>query len=535
MIHEDTASYSQGQKYRRGVSKPEGFGGAADARRARRPMDWLRQRRSNEDAALAAARKSASSYSAVGSRFTPRPAQVLSMFDLALIACSNAAMLLGVHGRLGVLSFAQAAIASVCIITANMVFLYAMGCFRRDAIVSKQNAISRLPIVIGLAAVVFFLALHFGLPLAFPQDRVYLSISRCATISFVCAGVSLVALVISRYVFFAMMHRQWFQRRIMVIGSGPRASHLLSLMNHEPHKSHAHLIFVDEDVLRARNAEPADGAKPGRSGCKSPEKLATEHGVDEIVIAVDDSRGLPFEGLLACKVRGVPITDYHSFIERETGRVDLRFIDPSYLVYSHGFQMRALDRIAKRSLDILFSLVLLSICLPVFAMASLAIWLEGGGAIFYRQERVTQGDRVFWLYKLRTMRPDAEKDGARWASSSDSRITKVGKFLRRTRIDEIPQILNILKGDMSLVGPRPERPVFVDEIGKEVGMFALRHGVKTGLTGWAQINYPYGASIEDAARKLEYDLYYMKNYNWFRDISIILQTIRIVILQEGVR
>jgi lipopolysaccharide/colanic/teichoic acid biosynthesis glycosyltransferase len=186
-------------------------------------------------------------------------------------------------------------------------------------------------------------------------------------------------------------------------------------------------------------------------------------------------------------------------------------------------------------MDIVLSVVLLSICLPVFACAMLAIWLEGGGAIFYRQERVTQSNRVFWLYKLRTMRTDAEKDGARWASSTDSRVTKVGKFLRRTRIDEIPQLLNILKGDMSLVGPRPERPVFIDQISQEVQMFALRHGVKTGLTGWAQINYPYGASIEDAKRKLEYDLYYMKNYSWFRDISIILQTVRIVILQEGAR
>ncbi|MDE2181847.1 MAG: TIGR03013 family PEP-CTERM/XrtA system glycosyltransferase [Alphaproteobacteria bacterium] len=474
---------------------------------------------------------------AAGSRLRPRPTQVLAAFDLSTLAIFNIGILLSTAGRLGAHWPSETAFATAFALFADMIFLYAMGCFRKDAIVSKQNAIARLPIVVAMGAAAFFVILHFALPFAYPTERIYLSISRCVTISLVSAGASLTGLILSRYVFFAMLHRQWFRRRIMILGRGERALHLLSLMTREPYSSQVQLVVIDEGIVkRCAQPEEADALdKKADPAQQSLELLSTRLSIDEIVIASDDAHNLPFESLLACKVKGVPITSYHAFIERETGRVDLRFIDPSYLVYSNGFQMRAMDRIAKRTMDIILSLVLLSVCLPVFALAMLAIWIEGGGAIFYKQERVTRGNRVFWLYKLRTMRPDAEKDGARWAAKADSRITKVGAFLRRTRIDEIPQLLNIIRGDMSLVGPRPERPMFVDEIGREVQMFTLRHGVKTGLTGWAQINYPYGASIEDAERKLEYDLYYMKNYSWFRDISIILQTIRIIVLQEGAR
>ena len=523
MIHDSAGMFSQAARNPLVESKTDAFV-AADT--------WQRPVARSAPGPRYHYRKNKKAPGTAGSRLRPRPTHVLAFFDLALLAVANIGMLLSTVGRLGGHWPSETAFATALALCANMVFLYAMGCFRKDAIVSKPNAISRLPIVIALSAGVFFLILHFALPLAYPTERIYLSISRCMTISLVSAGASLAALVISRYAFFAMMHRQWFRRRIMVLGRGDRALHLLSLMTREPHASQVQLVVIDEGIV----TRPTQGdAKSHDSVQHGLEQLATRLAIDEIVIASDDAHRLPFESLLACKVCGVPITSYHSFIERETGRVDLRYIDPSYLVYSNGFQMRMMDRMLKRTMDIVLSLVLLSVCLPVFALAVLAIWLEGGGAIFYRQERVTQGNRVFWLYKLRTMRPDAEKDGACWASKSDSRITRVGAFLRRTRIDEIPQLLNILRGDMSLVGPRPERPVFIDKIGQEVQMFALRHGVKTGLTGWAQINYPYGASIEDAERKLEYDLYYMKNYSWFRDISIILQTIRIIVLQEGAR
>ncbi len=470
----------------------------------------------------------------VGGRFIPRPAVSLFLLDALCNSAAIGGILIGTHSRLGVASMPQAAIVAVFAVAVLEMFLYAMGCYRRDALISMVNATGRLPVVIALSTLAILFFLHLIFPLIF-SARVYLSISRCGTIALLASGTATAVLIFGRYAFFALVRRRWFMRHIMVIGNGTRAQHLMALMKQNHNKSLAHLTPVNESVLRPDGRAVDDASRPSSAPTKELTQMVAEMAIDEIVLAVDNPKALPLESLLACKVLGVPITGYDAFLERETGRVDLKHLDPSYLVFSSGFQIRLADRIAKRTLDIAFSLVLLAICLPVFALAMLAIWIEGGGAIFYRQERVTRGDRVFWLYKLRTMRADAESSGARWASKSDSRITKVGGFLRRTRIDEIPQLINILKGDMSVVGPRPERPVFIDEIGKEVQMFALRHGVKAGLTGWAQINYPYGASITDAARKLEYDLYYMKNYSWLRDISIILQTIRIIILQEGVR
>ena len=224
-----------------------------------------------------------------------------------------------------------------------------------------------------------------------------------------------------------------------------------------------------------------------------------------------------------------------SFIERETGRVDLSALESSWLLYSDNFGLGTLDVGLKRLFDLSVSLVLLFIALPVLLVAMAAIALEGHGKIFFRQKRVTRNGQAFWLYKLRTMFADAETKGPRWADANDPRITPVGRILRKTRIDEIPQLLNVLRGDMSLVGPRPERPIFVEQLSRETPIYNLRHTVKAGLTGWAQINYRYGASTADAMRKLEYDLHYVKNYHLLKDISIIVQTLRVLLWADGAR
>ena len=268
---------------------------------------------------------------------------------------------------------------------------------------------------------------------------------------------------------------------------------------------------------------------------KSLEELARAVGADEVVIAVDEKRGLVLEQLLRCKTNGIPVIEYDALIERETGRIDLRWLDLSWLVYTPGFEIQLLDSFLKRVLDLSVSILLLLIALPALVVAMVAIKLEDGGPIFYKQKRVTRGGREFWIYKLRTMCVEAEAQGARWAAKNDPRTTRVGRFLRKSRIDEIPQLWNVLAGDMSLVGPRPERPQFVEQLSKQLPIYNFRHGVKAGLTGWAQINYPYGASVEDAQAKLEYDLYYMKNYSVLRDISIILQTFRILIWHKDAR
>jgi sugar transferase (PEP-CTERM system associated) len=264
------------------------------------------------------------------------------------------------------------------------------------------------------------------------------------------------------------------------------------------------------------------------------EEINSELRVDCVVVAADNN-AVPLEPLLACKTGGIPVLDFNTFVERETNKVNLRWAELSWLVYSHGFEVRAMDTVLKRIMDVTCSLIMLWLALPVLAAAAIAIALEGRGPILFRQTRVTQGGKAFELMKLRTMRVDAEKDGARWAAVNDPRITPVGSLLRRFRIDEIPQLINVLRGEMSLVGPRPERPVFVEQLAGQIDMYNLRHCVKAGVTGWAQINYPYGASVEDARCKLEYDLFYMKHFSILRDFAIMLQTCRIVLWPQGAR
>src|SRR5690606_29308964 len=241
-------------------------------------------------------------------------------------------------------------------------------------------------------------------------------------------------------------------------------------------------------------------------------ELAERLQVNEIVIATEDRRGsLPLQDLLACKQRGINITNLITFFEREQGRVKLSLIDPSWLIFSNGFDATPLRKASKRIFDVSATALMLLLLWPLLVFTALAIWIESGprAPVLYRQDRVGERDRVFSLIKFRSMRTDAEKDGvARWASKEDDRVTRVGRFIRKVRIDELPQLWNVLRGDMSLIGPRPERPQFVAELEKKIKYYELRHCVKPGLAGWAQLNYPYGADEKDAAEKLKYDLFY---------------------------
>src|SRR6185312_8657664 len=263
-------------------------------------------------------------------------------------------------------------------------------------------------------------------------------------------------------------------------------------------------------------------------------ELADRFQADEIVVAVDRRDRTPLDSLLSCKARGIPVTDFNSFVERQTGRIEMAWLELNWLIHAPGFQFRLIDNAIKRAMDVTFSLAALIISLPVLLVAMVAVRLDSPGPIFYRQERVTMGGRVFWLYKLRSMRVDAEKGAAKFAEKNDPRITRVGQFLRQTRLDEVPQLVNILKGDMAIVGPRPDGPVFSQELSRQLRHYDLRHTVRAGLTGWAQINYPYGASFADSERKLEYDLFYIKNFSLLRDLGIMLQTLRVVLWPEGV-
>jgi sugar transferase (PEP-CTERM system associated) len=267
-------------------------------------------------------------------------------------------------------------------------------------------------------------------------------------------------------------------------------------------------------------------------------QVVRQRRISEIIVALRDRRGgqEPLAMLLACKLMGVRVLDLATFYERELALIRLEHLRSSWLIYGSGFDQSRMRAFIKRSFDLAASMVLVTITAPIMMLAAVAVRIESRGPILFRQERVCEGGRAFMMLKFRSMRQDAEEDGKpRWASTGDSRITKVGKVIRRLRIDELPQLLNVLKGDMSFVGPRPERPFFVAQLAAEIPYYELRHNVKPGITGWAQVRLQYGASVEDAKRKLEYDLYYVKNHSLFLDLMILFETVQVVMLGKGAR
>src|SRR5699024_5749696 len=250
--------------------------------------------------------------------------------------------------------------------------------------------------------------------------------------------------------------------------------------------------------------------------------------VDEIVVGPDDRRGtLRINDLLDCRQRGIVVTELAEFFEREAGTIKMDLANPSWLVFSEGFNISPVQRRLKRGFDLVTASLLLACAWPLMLLTALAIRLESGAGapILYRQLRVGENGHSFALIKFRSMRTDAEHDGvARWASRNDDRVTRAGRFIRKTRLDELPQLWNVLRGDMSIIGPRPERPQFVDDFNIRIRYYSLRHCIKPGLTGWAQLRYPYGSSIEDAEEKLKFDLFYVKNHNLVFDLAILIQT-----------
>ncbi len=290
--------------------------------------------------------------------------------------------------------------------------------------------------------------------------------------------------------------------------------------------------------VQCGDGEPYPDKSKLLGDCKALRALVEQHRVDEIVVGVRDRRNghLSMSELLECKLEGISIVDLPTFFERESGHVQLKSLNPSWMIYSMGFGRSGFQQILKRVFDVWVSGAMLIATLPVMLFATLAIWLETGRPILYRQKRVGECGEVFEILKFRSMRADAEKDGvARWAKENDDRVTRVGKLLRLTRIDELPQLFNVLRGDMSFVGPRPERPPFVNELSRKVPFYASRHSVKPGITGWAQIRYPYGASVDDAVYKLQFDLYYVKNHSLFLDLVILFQTAQVVLFGQGAR
>jgi sugar transferase (PEP-CTERM system associated) len=417
----------------------------------------------------------------------------------------------------------------------DLLFLFAMGLYRRDAILDAGRSFTRVPLVVGMGAILSVLT-ALALPLVtgrtdLPGQRNQAALFALATVCFtVCAWIARLAL-------HGLLRRRVLRRRLLIVGAGQRAWDLLLMLGREGTSLHDDVTLLHHPSLgeidpRLLNDRPNRILRPDGFNVAA---AAADVDADIIIVAPDERRGMDLQRLLDCKRAGYPVVQYLTFVEREIRRIDLKRMELGWLVYTDGFTFGALDRVLKRLFDLAVSSLVLLLTAPLLLGGMLAIRWEGPGSVFYRQERVTQDGRLFWIMKLRTMRVDAEAQGAVWAARQDSRVTRVGAFLRRARIDELPQLMNVLRGEMSFVGPRPERPMFVAELAAEIPLYNERHMVKAGLTGWAQINYPYGASIDDARSKLSYDLYYVKNFSILFDFVILLQTLRVVLWPSGVR
>ncbi len=339
------------------------------------------------------------------------------------------------------------------------------------------------------------------------------------------------SIVAWRLFYFRILNARLFSQPIVLVGTGNLAMDIAQEIEEKKDSGYKISAFVGTPPppYNPNQAPVLVDASQLLHHCQ-------KHDIQRIIIALEDRRGtMPIRTLLQCKLAGIEIDEGITFYEAITGKILVEKVNPAWLIFSEGFKTGRIRYLIKRSMDIVFSLFGLLCSLPITLPLALLIKLESPGPVFYSQERVGEKEKPFKVLKFRSMRQDAEKNGAKWAEKDDPRITRVGALIRRTRIDEIPQMWNVLKGEMSFVGPRPERPVFVEQLTQVIPYYSLRHSVKPGLTGWAQVCYPYGASEEDALRKLEYDLYYIKNSSVFIDLLIIFRTVKTILFQKGAR
>jgi sugar transferase (PEP-CTERM system associated) len=378
----------------------------------------------------------------------------------------------------------------------------------------KWEQIFRMLLVLGLVALSLS-AVGFVFPRFLPGNGSAL------------AGLIILAftLFIWRVAYNWLVQQPYLRERVYVLGSGERAQRLLNGLRSRTHLGIEVVGWtgnIQGEVNRDTVAEHLAG-------------VAREKGVHRVIVAMPDRRKtLPVEELLDLRLTGVRVEEATSWLEKITGKIEVEELYPSWLIFAEGFRFSSIFRLARRMVNFSVALIGLILSLPLFPLVMLAVKLSSPGPVLYRQQRVGRRGKIFHCYKFRTMRQDAEADtGATWATDDDPRITKVGKLLRSARLDEIPQLWCVLKGDMHFVGPRPERPEFVEWLSKEIPYYGVRHMVRPGITGWAQVQYKYGNTLEDAREKLQYDLFYIKNASLGLDLLIMFQTIKIVLLGRG--
>lgn len=409
-----------------------------------------------------------------------------------------------------------ASLFAVVMVSINSV----LGLYQRTSIRASSDTRARVVLSLYLAVPVAYL-LYILLPVtSVNRDLMQLS-----------AMSALFGMLVTRVGASNVAASKMLQRRILVFGTGFQAMAVKQALERSDPSALIIGFFpspnedqpqVPANLILDRNHSLTDAAH--------------NLNADEIVVALSERRGgsMPLRELLDCKLQGIRVLDLASHFEQTLGQIRLDSLYAGWLIFGDGFRQGTVRTLVKRVFDILCASVLIIIALPIMILAAILIVLEDGFPLLYRQERVGLNGRLFNVIKFRSMRRDAEKDGKPiWAQAQDNRVTRVGQVIRKLRIDELPQLFSVLKGDMSLVGPRPERPFFVDQLTKEIPFYAVRHSVKPGVTGWAQVRYHYGATVEDSAEKLQYDLYYVKNHSLFLDIVVIFETVGVVLTGKG--
>jgi sugar transferase (PEP-CTERM system associated) len=461
----------------------------------------------------------------VFSHYVPTRLIVLAAVEaVILMIAAYAGISLQLGGSGAVIPSAVEAVPSLAIgfAVGMVIVMSSLGLYQPDLWGNKQAVAARLAVAFLLG----FLAtglVSYLVPSLNPRPVVLASV-----LAVVLTGSGLV-----RAAFFKWSNLGVFKSRVLVLGTGSRVVKLGEYAKHSPN----HKVIGYVALQPSTHYIPLQHILPVEPG-DSLLSVAEKHAIDQIVVAVRDRRGdgFPVKQLLECRMKGIEVVELPTFFEREHRQVLLESLNPSWMVLGRGFRQGYFGNAVKRLFDLIMSGALFLLTFPIMLLAALCIYLESGGPVLFRQERVGQGERIFTLYKFRSMRLDAESDGTpQWAAVNDERFTLVGRLMRKWRVDELPQIFNVLKGEMSFVGPRPERPFFVDQLVTQIPFYALRHSVKPGITGWAQVRYPYGASIDDAIEKLQYDLYYVKNHSLFLDIMILISTVEVVIWRKGAR
>ncbi|WP_262695009.1 TIGR03013 family XrtA/PEP-CTERM system glycosyltransferase [Kordiimonas aquimaris] len=434
------------------------------------------------------------------------------------------------------LSLDQTAVSFFAKLTIPIVLvtiLLGLGAYQSDAIRDMKVFFVRLST--SLLISIFLLA---AIAYLFPVLPLWRSI---LFITLVISG-SLILLI--HWLSFVVFKESVLGKRVVVLGAGADAVELIQQAENAPEAGLKIIEAIEFDGdQESRNTLPENERLiKAKINALSNKRSLLEHLSDvdcELIVIGNhfEAGQLPIKELIACKLAGIEVKDRLTFYEEARGYVDLDSVKADWIIFAEGFKgTNVLERSFKRLLDIVISLIFLFLSSPIFLLGILLVRISSRGPVFYKQERVGLNSTTFDVLKLRSMKVDAEQGNQpAFAQENDPRVTPVGHFLRRTRIDELPQLLNVLRGDMSFVGPRPERPYFVEQLEGSVPFYGERHCLKPGITGWAQIRYPYGASLEDSRRKLEYDLYYIKNYSLFLDLLIILQTVRVILFPHGVR